>query len=447
MMHEPAAAGPGRAEHRRRPGEPGRPVAADLAGGRAGAAVVMSTTYLDEAERAAHLLVLDQGRVVAQGTLDEVVAVRSAGDDRARTSRRSAASGPGGAAASFHEFWPRAMPSAAGDGDLVAPDLEDVVIAMSLRDREARGWRIMSADDACCGVATGDARDSATFTRGRGRLHGAWIRGEVVGLLGANGAGKTTLIRMLLGLLRPTAGERRAARRRARPERRAVGSGYVPQGLGLYRDLTVRREPRLRGQLLRRPGRRGAADALAALADRLVARIPLGQQRQLAFACALLHHPGLLVLDEPTSGVDPIARADAVGHDPRAGRVRRRRAGHDPLHAGGAAVRPAAAHVGRRAGGRRAARPTSSAGRPPCEVRTGDWAAAFAALEVGGPAGHARRPRSSGSPTGIATSCADVLAVAGIGAEVVAVPATIEERMTVLARGPASGAAWAASVG
>ena len=131
--------------------------------------------------------------------------------------------------------------------------------------------------------------------------------GEVVGLLGANGAGKTTLIRMLLGLLAMTVGDvellggppDRELRRRL---------GYVPQGLGLYRDLTVRENLAFTSQAY------GAAppdlpESLRQVADRLVAELPLGLQRQLAFLAALAHDPQVLVLDEPTSGVDALARA------------------------------------------------------------------------------------------------------------------------------------------
>ncbi len=176
--------------------------------------------------------------------------------------------------------------------------------------------------------------------------------GEVVGLLGANGAGKTTLIRMLLGLLPPSAGEVRlfgqlpslATRRRL---------GYVPQGLGLYDDLTPRenmsfaaaafggaggergapgrhrprpaglakrgvpggQRPRFPGLAKRRapggrlPGLAPLPPGLESMSKITVGRLPLGVQRRIAFAQALAHRPDLLVLDEPTSGVDPLAGA------------------------------------------------------------------------------------------------------------------------------------------
>ena len=132
--------------------------------------------------------------------------------------------------------------------------------------------------------------------------------GEIVGLLGANGAGKTTLIRMLLGLLPASGGTialfgeppSRATRRRI---------GYVPQGLGLYDDLTVAENLSFSAAAFG-----GPAEAVAA-ADRglggaiPVGRLPLGVQRRAAFAQALAHRPDLLILDEPTSGVDPLGRA------------------------------------------------------------------------------------------------------------------------------------------
>jgi ABC-2 type transport system ATP-binding protein/ribosome-dependent ATPase len=131
--------------------------------------------------------------------------------------------------------------------------------------------------------------------------------GEVVGLLGANGAGKTTLVRLLLGLERPTAGS--VAVFGAPPSRRTRRRiGYVPQGLGLYDDLTVRENLAFAAAAF------GAhvlvPDDLAAVAGVLVGDLPLGLARRVAFAAARQHGPGLLVLDEPTSGVDPVARAD-----------------------------------------------------------------------------------------------------------------------------------------
>jgi ABC-2 type transport system ATP-binding protein len=132
-------------------------------------------------------------------------------------------------------------------------------------------------------------------------------RGEVVGLLGANGAGKTTLMKMLLGLTRPTAGSVELFGETVTPDaRRRIG--YVPQGLGLYEDLTV-------AENLEFVARAFGVDSpqlgdLAPSKDVLVCELSLGFRRRTAFLGALSHRPELLVLDEPTSGVDVIARAD-----------------------------------------------------------------------------------------------------------------------------------------
>ncbi|HEU4529462.1 MAG TPA: ABC transporter ATP-binding protein [Actinomycetota bacterium] len=131
--------------------------------------------------------------------------------------------------------------------------------------------------------------------------------GEVVGLLGANGAGKTTLIRILLGLLPPSDGAVQLfGVSPSRETRRRIG--YVPQGLGLYDDLTPRENLAFAGAVF--GGEPGTLPpSIASMADVPVGRLSLGVQRRVAFAQALAHRPDLLVLDEPTSGVDPLARA------------------------------------------------------------------------------------------------------------------------------------------
>ena len=132
-------------------------------------------------------------------------------------------------------------------------------------------------------------------------------RGEVVGLLGANGAGKTTLIRILLGLLEASEGS--VALFDSPPSirtRRRIG--YVPQGLGLYDDLTPEENLEFAHAVF--GGELGTLPpVLGPLARVPVGRLSLGMQRRVAFAEALAHRPELLVLDEPTSGVDPLARA------------------------------------------------------------------------------------------------------------------------------------------
>jgi len=144
--------------------------------------------------------------------------------------------------------------------------------------------------------------------------------GEIVGLLGANGAGKTTLIRMLLGLLGTSGGEVALF---GEPPSRLTRSriGYLPQGLGLYDDLSPAENLEFAAAIF---GTRGAVlpDPVRPYARELVGSLPLGVQRQVAFAQALSHRPDLLMLDEPTSGVGPLGRArlwETIGDAAEAG--------------------------------------------------------------------------------------------------------------------------------
>lgn len=142
--------------------------------------------------------------------------------------------------------------------------------------------------------------------------------GEVFGLLGANGAGKTTAIRMLCGMLPPSAGRIRVAEvDMVRNARRARGQiGYVAQRFSLYGDLTVLENLKLQGGLYGLTGVR-RRERLEEVLQRLnlsehratmAGTLPLGYQQRLGLAAALLHEPQVLFLDEPTSGVDPMAR-------------------------------------------------------------------------------------------------------------------------------------------
>jgi ABC-2 type transport system ATP-binding protein len=128
--------------------------------------------------------------------------------------------------------------------------------------------------------------------------------GEVVGLLGANGAGKTTLIKMILGVLAPTSGRIRLW---GEPHSRRLRSriGYVPQNLGLYTDLTASENLEFRAEVFDVD-----PDDPEGIGPGLVRSLPLGVQRRAAFFAATQHHPDLLVLDEPTSGVSALARSD-----------------------------------------------------------------------------------------------------------------------------------------
>ena len=142
--------------------------------------------------------------------------------------------------------------------------------------------------------------------------------GEIFGFLGPNGAGKTTAIRMLIGLLPPSEGRAEVAGHDVAEEPRAVKGaiGYMSQLFSLYADLTVRENLELFAGLYdlegdRREERIAWALETAGLEerqDRLTSTLPLGLKQRLALGSAVLHEPPVLFLDEPTSGVDPLAR-------------------------------------------------------------------------------------------------------------------------------------------
>jgi ABC-2 type transport system ATP-binding protein len=173
----------------------------------------------------------------------------------------------------------------------------------------ARGDRSIEVDGLTRRFGTFTAVDAISFDV---------AQGEVFGFLGANGAGKTTAIRMLIGLLAPTAGSARVAGYDVATQAEMVkrNIGYMSQRFSLYEDLTVRENITLYGGIY------GLSDEAiekrtAELVDRLdlrddvdtrVKSIPLGWKQKLAFSVAVLHDPKVVFLDEPTGGVDPITR-------------------------------------------------------------------------------------------------------------------------------------------
>ncbi len=142
--------------------------------------------------------------------------------------------------------------------------------------------------------------------------------GEIFGFLGANGAGKTTTIRMLCGLLLPTSGSGTVAGCDIirDSERIKMNIGYMSQKFSLYEDLTVRENIQFYGgiygmkrkQIARRTDELFDSLGLAAHAKKLAGSLPMGWKQRMALSTALLHDPDIILLDEPTSGVDPASR-------------------------------------------------------------------------------------------------------------------------------------------
>jgi ABC-2 type transport system ATP-binding protein len=327
-----------------------------------GAAVILATTYLDDAQRAAEVLVLDAGQALASGTPDQIVR-RMPGSVRAINNLPSGLAAERGwrRGAGWRVWCPPGHPGADGTGTLgtpAEPDLQDAVIVAALarqppalpqvtREQHPQEQETSLQQTAVqqtpvqqtpvqqtpvqqTPVQQTPVQNNLMPYRGAGPLVEsiavtcrfgsvtavsdvsiAVQPGEIVGLLGANGAGKTTLIRMLLGLVPATTGQvRLLGEPPSRGTRRRIG--YVPQGLGLYDDLTAGENMAFAasvfgGSAAGDPGQ----DELPGTVRRgglPVGQLSLGLQRRVAFAQALAHRPDVLILDEPTSGVDPLGR-------------------------------------------------------------------------------------------------------------------------------------------
>ena len=316
------------------------------------ATVLLSTAYLDEAERCDEVVILHEGRVLGQGPPDSfrervrgrAFSVSVPAQEKRRLQAQLAAA-PGVTDAIVIGDGVRVVmdePAAPDLGALlpgeegvsaeaVPPRFEDSFIAML---RERRGTA--AAPHAMDGDGHHTAREAAgpvievqdlkrrfgSFWAVRG-ISFSVERGEVFGLLGANGAGKSTTFRMLCGLLPATAGALSVAgvdlRRAAADARARVG--YMSQKFSLYGNLSARQNLGFFSSAygLSGRGRRKRLEwaleefEFGALADANSGTLPLGYKQRLAMACALMHEPDILFLDEPTSGVDPLTRREFWG--------------------------------------------------------------------------------------------------------------------------------------
>ena len=208
----------------------------------------------------------------------------------------------------------------------VEPSLEDVFVSMI---GGADGRRQPSSVITAPAPPTGkDAEEHAVSVRGLTRRFGDFIavnaidlevaKGEIFGFLGPNGAGKSTTIRMLCGILEPSAGEGRVAGCDVmrQPERIKTRIGYMSQRFSLYEDLTVEENIAFYGGIYRIPPKKLAQRSqwvitMAGLEERRRSKtgeLSGGWKQRLALGCAMLHEPPVIFLDEPTSGVDPISR-------------------------------------------------------------------------------------------------------------------------------------------
>ncbi|MCA3051455.1 MAG: ABC transporter ATP-binding protein [Rhodocyclaceae bacterium] len=335
---------------------------------------LVSTAYLDEASRFDRLALMHVGRVLAEGEPAELVAaaglrVAQVQAEPAALARLAAhfaqteqtvGAGRVVVTADDDESAVAAVRAALGSDEhpvpkivITPPDLEDLFVARLQaldgtatirpapdadgrfeRNRDQRPERA----DVEASVGTRNATpvpapdhnggthaiDAQSLTRDFGGFRAVdrasfIVRyGEIFGLLGANGAGKTTAIKMLTGILPPSAGIGRVAGADMRQAGQAIKEriGYMSQAFSLYTDLTVMENLLLFAGVygLTREQARSRAQWAVALGDlhgherEPAGRLPMGLRQRLALGCALLHQPRVLFLDEPTSGVDPIGR-------------------------------------------------------------------------------------------------------------------------------------------
>lgn len=284
-----------------------------------GATVIVATSYLDEAERAHELFFLSQGNLIASGTPDNVIAQTPGYIWTMPHDNRNTGHLQTWRRAQNHYFWTRrdkepAIPAGAYQESL---DLENSAIAHLLAEesRESQGDAtppIFPVSDVSDQRHTLVEADNVTRSFGHfNALLGVSVNvrpGEVVGLLGGNGAGKTTLMRIMLGLDVPSSGTAMLFGHSPSPRSREL-LGYVAQGLGLYPSLSALENLKFAATVHKTDIDGEMWRFGDSFGDVRVGALSLGTQRMLAYLTTLLHYPELLVLDEPTSGMDALNRA------------------------------------------------------------------------------------------------------------------------------------------
>ncbi len=311
-----------------------------------GVSVILSTAYLDEAEKCHDIILIHEGNILGAGTPQ---------DFKSKVAGRTYAASIAGIPKRRFEAQlaqRKDIIDAAIQGDSVRlvtsqplpPSIQDLFPQVSLtpvppRFEDSfvdilRGKRPTSPAaahpdfDVPSPPQQGTSKQTVIEVTDLSRRFGDFYavdgvsfevdRGEIFGLLGANGAGKSTTFRMLCGLLPITAGHARVAGvdLRHAPAKARLRIGYMSQKFSLYGDLSVRQNLQFFSSVYGLAGKQRkeriewALDQfnLTAHAEVNSISLPLGYKQRLALACSLMHQPEILFLDEPTSGVDPLAR-------------------------------------------------------------------------------------------------------------------------------------------